>query len=67
MMHLCAIPSANALYGNDCIKRSAGAYRECSEGIRELIEHLRGDINKIDEPKAQAALRKRGSSSISPR
>jgi len=22
--------------------------------FRELIEHLRGDINKIDEPKAQA-------------
>ncbi len=22
--------------------------------FRELIEHLRGDINKVDEPKAQA-------------
>ena len=22
--------------------------------FRELIEHLRGDVNKIDEPKAQA-------------
>jgi len=22
--------------------------------FRELIEHLRGDINKLDEPKAQA-------------
>jgi hypothetical protein len=24
--------------------------------FRELIDHLRGDINKIDEPKAQALL-----------
>ena len=54
LMRLRAIPPANALYGNDCIKRSAGAYRECSEEFRELIEHLRADVNKIDEPKAQA-------------
>ena len=52
-MHLQVLPFANALYGNDCIKRSAVAYRECSERIRRLIEHLRGDINKIAEPKAQ--------------
>ena len=24
------------------------------KGFRELIDHLRGDIKKIDEPKAQA-------------
>jgi hypothetical protein len=53
-MRLRVFPQANALYRNDCIKRSAGAYRECSERIRGLIDHLRGDINKIDEPKAQA-------------
>jgi len=48
------VPQANAFYGNDCIKRSAGAYRECSETFRELIDHLRGDIGKMTEPKAQA-------------
>ena len=53
-MRLYVLPHANALYGNDCIKRSAGAYRECSERFRTLIDHLRGDIKKIEEPKAQA-------------
>ena len=53
-MRLYVLPQANALYGNDCIKRSAGAYRECSETFRELIDHLRGDIGKMTEPKAQA-------------
>lgn len=34
--------------------RDSIAYRECSEGISGTDRHLRGDINKIDEPKAQA-------------
>jgi hypothetical protein len=28
--------------------------RNVRKEFRELIEHLRGDVNKIDEPKAQA-------------
>ena len=53
-MRLRAIPSANALYGNDCIKDPRAHTANVRKEFRELIEHLRGDINKIDEPKAQA-------------
>jgi hypothetical protein len=53
-MRLLAVPQANTLYGNDCIKRSAGAYANVRREFRELIDHLRSDLSKIDEPKAQA-------------
>jgi len=53
-MRLLAVPQANTLYGNDCIKRSAGAYRECSERVPRTDRYLRSDLSKIDEPKAQA-------------
>ena len=34
---------ANALYGNDCIKRSANTVRDVRKEFRELIEHLLDD------------------------
>jgi hypothetical protein len=53
-MRLRAIRPANALYGNDSIKRSVRHTANVRKQFRELIEHLRDDICKIDEPKAQA-------------
>ena len=46
-MRLLSPRRANPLYGNDC---TANVRKE----FRELIDHLREDIDKMDEPKAQA-------------